>query len=689
MVNNADPSGGTSGAARMPTPAGVALALGSGLLLDLAFPGVGWWPLAPVALAGFLTAVHGRSVRGGALLGMVFGLAFFVPHVAWSGIYVGPMPWLALATLQALYIGAFGAVAVLGLRASRRMAPRALILGGLWVGQEALRSRTPFGGFPWGRLAFSQADAPTVGLAALGGAPLVSFAVAAAGALLAHAALSALPAGRRQRPVLTGTGSAALATLVMAVGAAVPGPGGATGSIDVAAVQGNVPRAGLDFNAERRAVLDNHAQATWDLARAVSDGRARPPDLVVWPENSSDIDPLRNPDAAQVISDVVEAIGVPVLLGAVLAEPADQLSNTSIVWEPGTGAGQQYVKRRPVPFAEYVPYRSFFRRITDKVDLVRRDFVAGTGPNVLTVGPATVGTAICFEVAFDDLLREAVRGGADLLVVQTNNATFGRTDESVQQLAMSRLRAVELGRSVVHISTVGVSALITPAGDMVEVSDHFTSETLMASLPLRDGLTVAARVGTWPEGLLVLVGLVGAALGVRAGRGHRPAARERGSADPTVRRREVLLHAVGTMVLAAGCSGPAERPQAEAAPATPPARLLGPAEFAAAVDRDDRFLLNVHTPDEGSIPGTDGAVPFDQLEDRAAELPADTGTPLAVYCRTGGMSADAVKTLAGMGYQDLVELDGGMVAWERAGRQLLRPGARDDELRQLDGSEDR
>ena len=222
-----------------------------------------------------------------------------------------------------------------------------------------------------------------------------------------------------------------------------------------------------------------------------------------------------------MISDAVDAVGVPVLLGAVLREPAGKLSNASLVWEPQTGPTQRYVKRRPVPFAEYVPYRSFFRRITDKVDLVRTDFVAGTGSNVLTVGPARVGVAICFEVVFDDLLREAVTGGADLLVVQTNNATFGRTDESVQQLAMSRLRAVELGRSVAHISTVGVSALIAPDGSMVEVSGHFTAETLSASLPLRQDLTLATRLGSWPEAALTALGVIGAVGGAVRGRRRR------------------------------------------------------------------------------------------------------------------------------------------------------------------------
>jgi apolipoprotein N-acyltransferase len=488
---------------------------------------VGWWPLTPLALAMFLVAIAGKSVPAGAALGLCFGLAFFVPHLSWSGIYVGPLPWLALAALQALYVAAFGGAAVLGLRCPGGHAVRALTVAGLWVAQEALRSRTPFGGFPWGRLAFSQADAPTLGLAAVGGAPLVSFAVALAGVLLAQALLQGLRFHERRDAVrrsgTPGTSAAAVlaAAAVMAAGALVP-PAVGGRPVTVAAVQGNVARPGLEFNAERRAVLDNHAKASRDLAAAVATGGRPAPDLVLWPENASDIDPLRNADAAAVISRAVEELGVPVLVGAVLQEPPGRLRNVSLVWDPRSGPGARYVKRRPVPFAEYVPYRSFFRRITDKVDLVPRDFVAGRGPNLLRVGPAAVGTAICFEVALDDLLREAVRGGADLLAVQTNNATFGRTDESVQQLAMSRLRAVEHGRAVAHVSTVGVSALIQPDGSVLRRSGHFTQQTLLASLPLRTDLTLATRLGAWPEVLLVLIGLAGALMG--AGSGRLPAA---------------------------------------------------------------------------------------------------------------------------------------------------------------------
>lgn len=507
----------------VPLMPAAAVAVGAGVLLDTAFPGAGSWPTAPLAIAFLVLAFYGRGIGMGAILGFGFGLGFFIPHVAWSGTYVGALPWLALATFEALYLAVFGVAAVFALRCTTRAAVQVPLIACVWVAQEALRSRVPFGGFPWGRLAFSQADAPAVGLAALGGAPAVSFAVAVSGATLAVGAIRLLarwPAQGARWHIIAGATTVVIAAMPMAIGAVVPRPVDGDSSVTVAAVQGNVPRAGLDFNAERRAILDNHANATLDLAADVATGERPRPDLVVWPENASDIDPLRNGDAAAVISNAVDAVGVPTLVGAVLQEPADKLSNTSIVWQPGEGPGERYVKQRPVPFAEYVPFRSFFRAITDTVDLVPRDFVAGQGSNVVTIGPATAGIAICFEVAIDGLLRDAADGGADLLLVQTNNATFGYTDESVQQLAMSRLRAVEHGRSVVHISNVGVSALIRPDGSMVQTSGHFTQETLLAELPLREALTLATRLGAWPEIGVVAVSVIG--VGIGALRGRRP-----------------------------------------------------------------------------------------------------------------------------------------------------------------------
>ena len=499
------------------------LAVAAGLALWLALPGADAWYLAPVGVAVLALATRGQSSGRAAWLGLLAGWACYVPVLSWSGIYVGAFPWFALATLQALYMAAMAAlmpaVWTVGRSTARTMPGGSLTLvgiSGLWVAQEALRARTPFGGFPWARLAFSQADSPVLGVAALGGAPAVTALVAAAGAALALAVVAITTAPRQA------VGALLTAMAVMLLPLLVPRPVAPTDpnapTARIAAVQGNVPRAGLNFNAERRVVLDNHVQLTHTLAEQVRDGLAPRPDVVVWPENSSDIDPTRNADAAEVIQDATDRIGVPVVVGAVLAEPADHLSNASLVWGPtGTeaaGAGQRYVKRRPAPFAEYVPYRSFFRTISDKVDLVRRDFVAGSGSPVLTAGGVRLGDVICFEVVYDDLVRDAVRDGAQVLVVQTNNATFGRSDESVQQLAASRVRAVESGRAVVHISTVGVSGLITPDGALLQRSGHFTAEILQADLPLRTDLTIATRLGAVPESLVAGAGLLVALAGL-------------------------------------------------------------------------------------------------------------------------------------------------------------------------------
>lgn len=485
----------------------------AGLTLDLAFPGLGWWPLASLALAALYLLLAEERTGRAALLGLAFGLAFFVPHLAWSGIYVGPMPWLALALLEALYIAGFALAVSWARRCGVRGDWLMLLCAPLWVAQEAVRSRTPFGGFPWGRLAFSQADSPMAGWAWLGGAPAVSLAVALTAGLIAVAARAAVKAGLRRedaRAKWLRAGVAVCLAVAPFWAAAALGTGDTSASrtLSVAAVQGNVARSGLDFNAERREVLGNHVDGTLRLAQDVAAGKRSRPDLVLWPENSSDIDPTRDREAAQAITGAARAIGAPVVVGAVLAEPAPRVSNAALIWSPEGRVSNRYVKRRPVPFAEYVPYRDFFRTLTSKVDLVRADFAPGDGPPVLDAGSALLGVAICFEVAFDDQLRDAVRQGAGLLLVPTNNATFGRTDESVQQLAMSKLRAIELGRSVVHISTVGVSALIRPDGTVVDQGGHFTPEVLTASLPLRTGLTPAARAGVMPEWLTALVGLL-------------------------------------------------------------------------------------------------------------------------------------------------------------------------------------
>jgi len=464
----------------------------AGLLLVLSFPPSGLWVLAPVAVGLFVTACRGCAPRCGAALGLLFGLAFFLPLLPWTGAVAGPPAWLALALLESLFTAALGA----GLAAVARLPGWPVWTALLWVGEEALRDRLPFGGFPWGRLAFSQGHTPLTPLAALGGAPLVTWAVAALGAALALLCTS--PRGRALLCLLPALAIAVVAPLV---------PVGTSGPQEtVAVVQGNVPRLGLAAFQQRAAVLDNHVQATHQLAAAVRAGRTHRPDLVLWPENASDLDPYTDPEAYRLIDGAVRDVGVPVLVGAVVNAPGGHVLNRGIVWDPVTGPGATYDKRHPVPFGEYIPLRSLVRVVSKRVDLVPRDFAAGTRPGVLQVGPVRLGDVICFEVAYDGLVRDGVTGGGKLLVVQTNNASFGRSGETTQQLAMGRLRAVEHGRTVLVAATSGVSAVIGPDGSLRQASGIFTRDVLVAQVPARSATTPATRLGDFPEAVLALLG---------------------------------------------------------------------------------------------------------------------------------------------------------------------------------------
>jgi apolipoprotein N-acyltransferase len=493
-----------------------ALALLGGLALLLAFPGFDRPALAPLGVAALALAVRGQRARSGLWLGLVFGAAFFVPLLSWTGVYVGSVPWLALALWEALHLGLLGAATAV----TSRLRWWPLWAAALWVADEALRGRLVLGGFPWGRLGLSQTRGPLLSLAAYGGVPLVSFAVALTGTLLAGALLALARAWRasaeaeERHPALRAAALAVAGVLVVPLvgGLAwlpLPGSsltdGGPTRT--VAVIQGNVPRAGLEFNAQRRAVLDNHVQQTLRLAADVRSGEQAQPDLVVWPENSSDIDPYLNDDANREISRAAQAVGAPILVGAIVEGPGDHIRNTAIVWDPVTGPGQTYVKRHPVPLAEYVPARSFFRFFSKQVDLVRRDQVAGQRVGTLDLGGARVGDVICFEVVYDSLVQDVVDAGAGMIVVQTNNATFGFTDESAQQLAMSRLRAVEFGRTVVIAATSGISAVVAPDGSVVRASSLFTPATFVEGIAQRSSTTVAQRVGAGPEWVLTAVGV--------------------------------------------------------------------------------------------------------------------------------------------------------------------------------------
>jgi apolipoprotein N-acyltransferase len=396
----------------------------------------------------------------------------------------------------------------------------------VWIAGEAARARFPFGGFPWGKIAFGQADGIFLPLAAVGGTPVLGFAVVLCGFALYEVLMRARAHRRTGELQRKATALAALGVLLPVTAAIAARPlvddSAGDGTATAAVIQGNVPRLGLDFNDQRRAVLDNHARRTIELAGDVKAGKIAEPDFVVWPENSSDLDPYRNADARAVIDEAVRAIGVPVSVGAVITPDKGLLRNTQILWDPEKGPTATYDKRRVQPFGEYIPMRSFARLFSSDVDRVRRDFGPGKKPGVFDMAGAEVGLATCYEAAFDGVVRDAVTHGAQVISVPSNNATFGRSEMTYQQLAMDRVRAVEHSRAVLVPVTSGVSAVIMPDGEVVQQTKIFTADALVAEVPLRSSLTPATRMGTAPEWALVALAGGGIAwavvLGVRARR---------------------------------------------------------------------------------------------------------------------------------------------------------------------------
>jgi len=486
----------------------IGLAFVGGLALDAAFQPLAWWPIAVPATAAILIAVKGQTWRSGLAIGFAAGLGEFIPLLAWLHV-VTPLAWIALAIVMASYVAVLGCGLAMVVQ---RLPGWPVWTACLSVAEELVRDRWPLGGFSWGRLAFSQGDTPFTGYAALGGAPAVTFAVALSAGLLALGVLTLLPAfrwpSRVRATAVVGVGLTVVAALgVPLLGLAVPRPTGGH-TVQVALVQGNVPHPGTHFLGRAEDVLNNHLAETAKLTAEVKSGALAQPQLVLWPENASDVDPFGDPRVYNEIQAAATALGVPILVGAVLQDGPNNVSNTGIVWDPVTGPGQRYTKRHLVPFGEYIPWRGFINHLTSLTSLVPQNFLPGHRVGTLTVGPATIADVMCFEVAFDEQVRDGVTHGGQVIVVQTNNATYMHTAETRQQLAMSQLRAVEHGRSVVVAATSGISAVIAPNGHVVARTAELTPAIIDLPVVLRSPLTIADHLGAGPEWVLGILGVL-------------------------------------------------------------------------------------------------------------------------------------------------------------------------------------
>ncbi|SDI35666.1 apolipoprotein N-acyltransferase [Nonomuraea jiangxiensis] len=512
-----------------------------GVALYAAFPPLDWWLCAPLGIGLIVAALHGTRPRRAAWLGYLSAVAFLLPTLAWVRT-IGDDVWLLLVGVESLFYAAMAALAALVFR----LPAWPVWFGALWVAMEWARGLVPIGGFPWARVAFSQGETLFTSYAALGGAPLVSFAVVLCGALLAYAALIRPSAALRRRttsradapasPAPEGTAEAgpagagfavarravpvALALAIPVLSLTIPRPGDEGRTINVGIVQGNVPGRGMYVLGDEPAVvLRNHANETKRLAQAVREGKLPKPDIVVLPENSTDIDPYRDEYAREIITDSVRDVGVPTLVGAVVAIGSDERATRSLVWDPASGPGAYYDKQRLVPFGEYTPFKDIVLALSERANLVGRQSVPGNKPGDLKLGPVTIGAVNCYEVAYDDTVRETVRAGGTPLVVQTNNATYAESNLPPQQLAMSQIRAVEHNRAVVTAATTGISAYVTPDGKVSWQTRELVADMNVVKVPVRTQETIATRVGALPEWALMVIGA--AAVGVAVWRGRR------------------------------------------------------------------------------------------------------------------------------------------------------------------------
>lgn len=487
----------------MPLPLALATAALSGLLVSLAFPGYDVWPLSIAGISLLLWSLRGRTVGEAIGVGLVGGAFYWGPLIDWLTVYLGPIPWLALAGVQTLFFAAGAVLIALAWRwleplwrsTAARLFGIPAVLASLITLREAVTAVWPYGGFSWGRLAFAHSESWFAPMAAWVGVSGLSWVVAFVAAV-------ALQAFRRVGFTIAARG-AIVAGLAVAVLAVPSFPGNTTGQLRVAAVQGNAD-AGLFAQYERGQILGDHLRAT----ALISDEEAEGVDVIVWPENASDLNPLWYPHAARQLDGVTARFNAPLVTGTITQDAEERVFNSLLLWESRRGAVDQYDKIHPVPFAEYLPDRDFWYPLAPALfDLVPRDYSFGERDNVFDLRGVIAGLAICFDIVDDALVWQMLGDEAEIILAPTNNADFGRTDESAQQLAIARLRAIETHRTVVNISTVGTSAIIAPDGSTVDELPVFEPGYMLETVPLSDATTPAAILQRAPETIAGAFGL--------------------------------------------------------------------------------------------------------------------------------------------------------------------------------------
>jgi apolipoprotein N-acyltransferase len=492
----------------------------TGALLAAAFPALDLGPLALVALVPLLLAVESVRPRKAAALGYLAGLTFFGLHLLWIAQFLswtGPVAWLAWGALSGIQAAALAAFFAL-VPATRPLgALRLLVLPAAWAVLELVRAYHPIGGFPWGLLATSQHDGglllPLARVVGGFGLAAVIVAVNLAVAMWLRALWAGAAAGTpgRGRRLAVLAGLPLLVAGLLGAHLAVPAPPAATGTpLDVVVVQAGLRGGhGLAEGATTEAVFDNHVRRTETLALTPGD----PPDLVVWGEGAADDDPLTNLDRQAAVTRAAAAARAPILLGATTRIDDTHRATEGLLFTPDGRLADRYRKRRLVPFGEFVPLGDLMGRLVPATrEGVPYDKVPGDRLEPLLIDGTRVGPLICWESAYPGDARQLARDGAQVLLILTNNASFGTGAGPRQHLAAGQLRAVETGRTIVQGAVTGISAVIDPTGRTSSETGLYQQTTIRVAAPPRAGLTPYVRYGRGIEAALIGIAVAGIVL---------------------------------------------------------------------------------------------------------------------------------------------------------------------------------
>jgi apolipoprotein N-acyltransferase len=511
--------------------------------MGFAFQPYAIWPLSFVGVAGLAIAAHGTRARRAFGVGYLFGSAMLGVAISWVRVIIGGGGVAILGVVGLIGFEALAfALAGVAFTLVGRLRAWPLLAAAAWTGVEYLYAHYPFGGFGWTRIGYTAVDSPVAGLYPIIGVAGVSFMMALLGLMVGWVVLRLIAHFRERsrgnvRSWLVRLAIPPAAVWLIAVGSGFaftgwnPGPAAGTGkSAEVGIVQGNVPGKGIDALGRMRTVTENHLQETTRLMDQVRNGSEPKPDFVLWPENSTDIDPTQDPITHAQVQSAASVAGVPVFVGAAMAGPGpDQRQISGLWWDPDRGPIARYNKRNLVPFGEWIPFRDQLLPLFPVLKLVGAQGVPGTKPGALTVPmtiggqqrQVTVGDMICFELAYDDTVYDTVTHGAQLLTVQSNNATYIGTGQVDQQFAITRARAMELRREIAVSTTNGVSGVIQRDGSVSWKSQERTAASTVADMPLRNQLTPAVRIAPWLDRGLGLLGLAACILGIIVAR-NRP-----------------------------------------------------------------------------------------------------------------------------------------------------------------------